>query len=223
MESGTAAPATVGTRRVCSTRRSPRAPLRSMTRMGTWRLAISSRARLALMSPMVAMRTVSAIASVVTPSSAATSMRGRIAQLRACEVRRRDDVVEFRQPAGFGGRSEAARSTASSSRPSTATCNSRWPSSWINQKRMSGIRRRSSETSRLNAAGVVERCDLSLRLTMNVALRTSMLEPSTVPPIVRTLFTSLRAAMRLDTISVANAGSALRPRSCPNASRHGAM
>ncbi len=46
------------------------------------------------MSPMVAMRTVSEIASVETPSSAAMSVIGDHAQLRPVQLRRRDDVGE---------------------------------------------------------------------------------------------------------------------------------
>ena len=36
-------------------------------------------------------------------------------------------------------RRAAPLETSSPSRPSTTTCNSRWPSSWRNQKRMSGL------------------------------------------------------------------------------------
>src|SRR6185436_1786163 len=75
-DSGTAAPEPVATLSDSSICRSPRARSSSCTRIGTCRSPTSNLARLAPMSPMVAMRTASEMASVETPSSAAMSVIG---------------------------------------------------------------------------------------------------------------------------------------------------
>ena len=74
--------------------RSARARSSSCTRIGICRSPALNLARLASMSPMVATRIVSAMASVETPRSAATSVLRRDAHLRPVERRGRDDALK---------------------------------------------------------------------------------------------------------------------------------
>ncbi len=74
--SGTASPSVPGTGSTSSAARLGRAAGSSCTRIGISRSPSRNLARLAGMSPMVAMRTASAIASVDTPNRLASSLRG---------------------------------------------------------------------------------------------------------------------------------------------------
>jgi len=76
--SGTEPPVPVGTRSAPIRARSSRVCSDSSTRTGISRLSTESFARAESKSPMVATRTVCAMAAVVTPSRAASSARGTI-------------------------------------------------------------------------------------------------------------------------------------------------
>ena len=137
-DSGTAAPAAVATlsdSRIC---RSPRARSSSCTRIGTCRSPTSNLARLAPMSPMVAMRTASEMASVETPSSAAMSLIGTTRSSGRSSSAVETTLASSGMRLAWLVSSAAAWRDGGASRPETTSCSWRWPLSCRNQKRMSG-------------------------------------------------------------------------------------
>ena len=137
-ESGTAAPLFAGTFSTSMSRRSPRTLSGSCTRIGTWRSPASNLARFAPTSPIVPTRTVSAITSVETPSSAASAGFGRMRisgrSSGAVETTFTSVGIVAISRCSFA----AVSITTSWSGPPTMSCKPRWPLSLSTKKRMSG-------------------------------------------------------------------------------------
>ena len=94
-ESGTLTPEGVGTGSSPITEMSLRAASSSCTRIGIWRSPSVNFARLASMSPIVAMRSVSATSAVETPSSASRARSGSMIDFRPVERGIRRDGAEL--------------------------------------------------------------------------------------------------------------------------------
>ena len=90
-------------------------------------------------------------------------------------------------------RSAAARETSAPLRPEATSWNWRWPLSFRNQKRMSGMSARLAPMASRTWSWVSLRLSLGTRLMMSVALRTSAPEPMIRPPLMNTLRTSGRS------------------------------
>ena len=145
------------------------------------------------MSPMVAMRTASEMASVETPSSAATSVIGTTRSSGRSSSAVDTTLASRGMRLAWLVSSAAACVTAAPSRPEATSCNWRWPLSFRNQKRMSGTSARLRPISSRTWSWVSLRFSFGTRLMTSVALRTSAPEPSTRPPLTNTLLTSGRS------------------------------
>ncbi len=90
------------------------------------------------MSPMVAMRTASEMASVETPSSAAMSVIGTTRSSGRSSSAVETTLTSIGMRLAWLVSSAATCVTAAASRPEATSWNWRWPLSCMNQKRMSG-------------------------------------------------------------------------------------
>ncbi len=125
------------------------------------------------MSPMVAMRTASEMASVETPSSAATSVIGTTRSSGRSSSAVDTTLASSGMRLAWLVRSAAARETSAPSRPETTSWNWRWPLSFRNQKRMSGMSASCAPMASRTWSWVSLRLSLGARLRISVALRTS--------------------------------------------------
>jgi hypothetical protein len=182
VESGTAAPDAVATLSCFSNSTSPRAERCSTTRTGIRRSPALNLARLASTSPRVATRIVSDSASVDTPRSAASPVRGVI-----CSSGRSRSAVE-EGFARIGTRRISLASwfavslMAAMSLPAMMSCRSRCPFSFRNQKRISGTDATRSARTTCRSFCEMLRSLLWLKLMTRVALRISAAPPRIWPP-----------------------------------------
>ena len=173
-----------------------RAEVSSWTRMGTWRSPAENRASAGPTSPIVAIRMTSAICAVVTPSSEARSAFGTI-----FSSGRSRPADEFGRMSSSSERiccviRCAMRLTSSPSGPVNTIWKRRWPFSSKNQYRMSGTGRMRFATSRFISSMPRARSPFATSETISVALRTSLPDPSTCPPLTNTRLTSSRSSNR---------------------------
>ena len=189
--SGTASPVLPTTGSAAISARSVRNDRRDCTRIGISRSRSRNFARLALTSPMVAMRTVSLIASVLTPKRAASSSRG------VTRISGRSDPADGATLPNPGSRRIALSmvatpaDSATGSSPRMVSDNSRSPRSLTTQPRTSGMSANRVVSSCSICFCVRARRSFNTRLTIIEARRTSGETPvGVVPPTTETVVTS---------------------------------
>ena len=189
--SGTAKPSVPGTDNVSRSPMLWRTAESSSTRIGIRRGPSRNLARFSGASPSVAIRTASAIASVVTPKRAASSLRGvtRISgrstpALAATLAKPGRCRIAPSSPA-------TACASATGSSPSTVTDSSRSPRSFTYQPRRSGMSARRRDSTSSICFWLSARSPFGFSRTTISAVRTAAPTPvGVVPPTTYTCVTS---------------------------------